>query len=68
YFKISAEEAEYFMGEETVSTDTYNPSEERINILYKNNTVKDITEASDMLNIKVLTKKVYKHYLCYCRL
>ena len=68
HFKISAEEAEYFMGEETVSTDTYNPSEERINILYKNNTVKDITEASDMLNIKVLTKKVYKHYLCYCRL
>ena len=45
-----------------------NPLDDRINILYKDGTVKDIAEASDMLNIQVLTKKVEKHYLCYYRL
>jgi HD superfamily phosphohydrolase len=68
HFGVSEKEAEYFMGEEIVSTDTYDPADERINILYKDGTVKDIAEASDMLNINVLTKKVYKNYFCYWRL
>jgi hypothetical protein len=68
YFKINRQEAAYFMGEEVVSTDTYSPEDDNINILYKDGTVKDITEASDMLNITVLTKKVEKHYFCFFRL
>lgn len=60
-------EASYFIGEEVVSTDTYSPKDETIDILYKDGTVKDIAVASDMLNIEVLTKKVEKHYLCYWR-
>ncbi|MBP9016495.1 MAG: HD domain-containing protein [Paludibacteraceae bacterium] len=68
HFGVSEQEAEYFMGEEIVSTDTYDPADERINILYKDGTVKDIAEASDMLNINVLTKKVFKNYFCYWRL
>jgi len=65
HFKISISDAEYFLGEETVSTDTYNPKDDRINILFKDGTVKDIAEASDMLNINVLTKKVEKCFFCY---
>ncbi len=61
-------EANYFIGEEVVSTDTYSPKDETIDILYKDGTVKDIAVASDMLNIQVLTKKVEKHYLCYWRI
>ncbi|MDD4994178.1 MAG: HD domain-containing protein [Paludibacter sp.] len=68
YFNVSLNEAAYFMGEEIVSTDTYSPEDDSINILYKDGTVKDIAEASDMLNITVLTKKVEKHYFCYFRL
>ncbi len=68
HFEVSLQEAEYFMGEEIVSTDTYDPVDEKINILYKDGTVKDIADASDMLNINVLTKKVYKNYFCYCRI
>jgi len=56
------------MGDETVSTDTYSPEDDNINILYKDGTIKDIADASDMLNISVLTKKVEKHYFCYYRL
>lgn len=68
HFNVSLNEAAYFMGEEIVSTDTYSPEDDSINILYKDGTVKDIAEASDMLNITVLTKKVEKHYFCYFRL
>jgi HD superfamily phosphohydrolase len=68
YFKINLKEAAYFLGEEVVSTDTYSPQDDNINILYKDGTVKDITDASDMLNITVLTKKVEKHYFCFYRL
>ena len=65
YFGISPQEADYFMGEEIVSTDTYNAKDDRINILQKDGTILDIAEASDMLNIEVLTKKVEKHFFYY---
>ncbi len=68
HFGVSSKEAEYFMGDETVSTDTYSQEDDNINILYKDGTIKDIAEASDMLNISVLTKKVEKHFFCYYRI
>jgi len=68
HFGVSVNEAEYFMGEEIVSTDTYSSKDENINILYKDGSIKDIADASDMLNITVLTKKVEKHFFCYYRL
>jgi len=68
HFGVSINEAEYFMGDEIVSTDTYSSKDENINILYKDGTIKDIADASDMLNITVLTKKVEKHFFCYLRL
>lgn len=68
HFGISQQEAMYFFGEETVSTDTYSPEDDNINILFRDGTIKDIADASDMLNITVLTKKVEKHFLCYMRL
>jgi HD superfamily phosphohydrolase len=68
HFGVTTIEAEYFMGDETVSTDTYSSIDDNINILYKDGTMKDIAEASDMLNISVLTKKVEKHFFCYYRL
>jgi len=67
-FNITANEAKYFMGDEIVSTDTYSPEDDNIKILMKDGSIKDIAEASDMLNIQVLTKKVQKHYFCYYKI
>jgi len=67
-FNISLEEAQYLMGDSIVSTDTYSPEDENINILLKDGSIKDIAEVSDMLNIQVLTKKVSKHFFCYLKL
>jgi len=68
HFNVSMDDAAYFMGQEIVSTDTYSPKDDNINILYKDGTIKDIADASDMLNINVLTKKVEKYYYCFFRM
>lgn len=68
HFEISKEEAGYFLGDEIVTTDTYSPEDDSIQILLKNGTVKDIADVSDMLNIQVLTKKVEKHFYCYYKI
>ena len=36
-----------------------------INIYFKKGDIKDITEASDQLNIQALTKPVVKYFICY---
>jgi len=65
---ISENDTSYFFGDEKVSTDTYSPEDESIQILMKDGSILDIAEASDMLNIEVLTKKVEKYFFCYFKL
>ena len=43
----------------------YNEADDNTEILFKNGETKDIAEASDMLNIQLLSKRVKKHYFCY---
>ncbi|MDH8701115.1 HD superfamily phosphohydrolase [Dysgonomonadaceae bacterium PH5-43] len=66
-FNISEEEASYFISSDEVSTNMYNEADDSIDILYKDGTTKDIAEASDMLNIQLLSKKVKKYYFCFLR-
>jgi len=63
--KMSNEEAAYFVFTETATNNAYNRDDERINILYKNGKLQDIAEASDMLNLSVLSKNVVKYFFCY---
>lgn len=62
---VNEKEVHYLMGDSLVTTDTYSPEDDNINILYKDGSIKDISIASDMLNIQVLTKKVQKNFFCY---
>ena len=66
-FDISETEAKYFLSEECVSDNTYNYEDEKILILYSDGTLQDITEASDILNVKLL-KNASKYYFCYLQL
>lgn len=63
--KLNDKEVEYFVFHNTITNSAYNPRSDKINILFKNGAVKDITEASDQTNIFALAKPVVKHYLCY---
>jgi uncharacterized protein len=63
--KITPDEAAYFVFTETATNSAYSSDDERINILYKNGELQDIAEASDMLNLSVLSKNVVKYFFCY---
>ena len=52
----------------SIEKNMYEPADDSIDIIYKDGTIKNIAEASDMLNISLLSKKVKKYYICYHRL
>lgn len=66
-FNISDEEARYFVSSGIVTTDMYSEKDDSIDILYKDGTTKNIADASDMLNIELLAKKVEKYYFAYLK-
>lgn len=66
--EISLSEAKYFVSTPSIEKNMYDPADDSIDIIYKDGAIKNIAEASDMLNISLLSKKVKKYYLCYLRL
>jgi hypothetical protein len=65
--QIPIEDAHYLMSVNTISKDMYNVDDDSITILYKDGTIRDISEASELLNVQLLSKKIRKYYLCYQR-
>ena len=68
--KLAISEADarkYMMSLNTIQKDMYNVDDDSIAILYKNGDIKDISEASELLNVQLLSKKIRKYYLCYQR-
>lgn len=64
-YHIPADDAAYFVFSDSTSNYAYSREVDSINILYKNGKLKDIADASDQLNISVLSHPVVKYYLCY---
>ena len=64
---IPLEDTRYMMSLTELGKDMYNPEDDSIGILYKDGSVKDISEASEILNVQLLSKKIRKYYLCYHR-
>ncbi|MCP4975515.1 MAG: HD domain-containing protein [Maribacter sp.] len=69
YFKklhsLSDVETEYFVFKGKIENRAYNLEKQNINILRKDGKLKDVAKASDHLNLKALSKKVTKYYICY---
>ncbi|MDR0680352.1 MAG: HD domain-containing protein [Dysgonamonadaceae bacterium] len=66
-YAISLEEASYLTSSDEIVTNMYNEADDSIDILYKDGNTKNIAEASDMLNIQLLSKKIRKYYFCFLR-
>ena len=64
---ISFDEAEYFVFTGEAMNTTYDPADERINVLFKDGTVKDISQVDNALIHKHLSSPVKKYYFCYLR-
>ncbi|MFK5878843.1 MAG: HD domain-containing protein [Flavobacteriaceae bacterium] len=63
--QLTDDEMGYFFIQDTVSNQAYSEVDNQIQILYKDDSVKNIVEASDHLNIQTLSKPVVKHFVCY---
>jgi uncharacterized protein len=64
-YKISIEDAGYFVLSDTITNNAYNPECDKINIMDKHGRITDIADASDQLNIAVLSVPVSKYFLCF---
>lgn len=64
---ITETEAAWLVFTGEVSSSTYNPQEEHINILFKDGSVKDISEVDNALINQNLMGKVKKYYICYLK-
>ena len=64
-FKLSPSEVKYWVYQGKISNAAYISGHGGINILNKEGQVMDIAQASDLPNIKALSKIVKKYYLCW---
>lgn len=60
---VSEEDANYFFVEHVSTSNTYSEKGDSIDILYNDGTVRDIASASEILDLKSLTRKPKKQYL-----
>ena len=66
-YDVGREEVKYLYNMSTIQKNLYDINDDHITILYKDGTMKDIAEASEILNVELLSKKVKKYFLCYQR-
>ena len=65
HFNVCDEFVHYFLIADTISNNAYNQSSsEKINVLFKNNKISDIADASD-INLSVFSETVRKYFICY---
>jgi HD superfamily phosphohydrolase len=62
---LSPEDAAYFAFTGEAVNTMYDPYDERINILFKDGTVRDITKVNNALIHQTLSSPVKKFYICY---
>lgn len=65
---ISETEADYFFVEHVSTNSTYSEKGDAIDILYNDGSVRDIAQASEILDLEALTRKPEKRYLFQYRL
>lgn len=64
-YQLSKTESSYFVFTGAVDNKAYNKKGVPIQILMKDRTIKDVTDASDQLNLKALSKTVTKYFICF---
>ncbi len=64
-FSLKDDEVGFFVTEELVSNDAYNPDHDRIKIRTREGDLLDISEASEQLNISILSTRSEKYLLSY---
>ena len=64
---ISGKDSGYFVFTGEASNTTYDTRDERINILFKDGTVKDISKVDNALIHQDLSSTIKKYYFCFVK-
>lgn len=64
-YKFNDDELNYFVFQDNIINNAYNPKMDKINILLKDGKMYDIKEAADTLNISALSTPVKKWFMCF---
>ena len=64
-YKLTDKEVNYFVFQDSIINNAYNPKMDKINILLKNGKMMDIADAADTLNIQSLSTPVKKWFMCF---
>jgi hypothetical protein len=64
-FGLRPEDTAYFMTEEIIINNAYDPRVDRIRIRTREGELADVAEASEQLNISILSSPTLKYLLCY---
>ena len=64
-YKLTDNEIKYFVFQDFIINNAYNPKMDKINILLKNGKMMDIVDAADTLNISALSTPVKKWFMCF---
>jgi HD superfamily phosphohydrolase len=68
-YKLSEEDLKYFVISDSVKNNAYSKNfGDRINILEKNEKIRDIAVASDVSNVATLSRMVEKFFICHPKL
>jgi HD superfamily phosphohydrolase len=65
HFAIDASGSDSLVYQGIISNYAYSGSDDKIRILFKDGTIKDLAVASDLFNVSLLTKPTVKYFLCY---
>ena len=63
-YNIPLSDAHYLYSQNVISKDMYDLEGDRIDILFNDGTIKDISDASELFNISLLSQKISKYYVC----
>lgn len=64
-YGLSSEEAEYFVVYDQAHNSAYNLRHDRINIVFRDGTLRDYSDVSDQVNDEVLSTTVTRWFICY---
>ncbi len=67
-YQISYDETEYLYGLDTIKTNMYDIENDNIKVYMKDNSIRDICEVSELLNVALLIRQKPKYYIIYQRL
>jgi hypothetical protein len=62
---VSEEDVDYFVFQDVTSNYAYDPFDNRINVMLKNGDVMDLSEASSLFNLTILTEPDVKYLVGY---